>query len=254
MFRRKSSSRRAPVYRRRPQMWQKKKYNRVARIPRQVVVRQPGVGRPFPQRNQITKVRGPVADQAFVQLEYNSQLDFTPVTAAFNSINVWRANSIFDPDFTGAGDQPLYYDQYAALYGQYQVLACRFDHTVCTIDNGGSPSIPAFVSSAFTDVDPTGLNNEHISSLKFGQDHGIVTAATPLYISTYITMKQLHGYKDITQVDNLIAAIGGNPADPSFHILSIRTSASLGTDTYYVKTKITYYVKLFSLLNVAESS
>lgn len=35
-------------------------------------------------------------------------------------------NNCFDPNFTGAGSQPLGFDQYAALYGRYRVLKVRF--------------------------------------------------------------------------------------------------------------------------------
>jgi len=36
-----------------------------------------------------------------------------------------RLNSINDPDFTSTGHQPLWHDQYAAVYGRYVVLKSR---------------------------------------------------------------------------------------------------------------------------------
>jgi hypothetical protein len=41
----------------------------------------------------------------------------------------FRLNSLFDPDFTGTGVQPLGYDQFSALYGRYAVTLARFDVT-----------------------------------------------------------------------------------------------------------------------------
>lgn len=35
----------------------------------------------------------------------------------------YRLNGLFDPDFTGTGIQPLYFDQMAALYSKYRVYA-----------------------------------------------------------------------------------------------------------------------------------
>jgi hypothetical protein len=35
---------------------------------------------------------------------------------------IMRWNSTFDPDFTGAGHQPLYRDTFAAIYDQYSVI------------------------------------------------------------------------------------------------------------------------------------
>ena len=44
-----------------------------------------------------------------------------PVTSGAGTAQTYRINSVFDPDFTGAGAQPRYYDTFAALYGQYRV-------------------------------------------------------------------------------------------------------------------------------------
>jgi hypothetical protein len=33
----------------------------------------------------------------------------------------WRVTSLYDPDYTNAGHQPLYYDQYISFYHQYIV-------------------------------------------------------------------------------------------------------------------------------------
>lgn len=39
--------------------------------------------------------------------------------------NVWRMNSIFDPDVTAAGHQPLYHDQFGAIYNHYTVIGSK---------------------------------------------------------------------------------------------------------------------------------
>lgn len=52
---------------------------------------------------------------------------FVTLTAGVGSVagNVYSANSIFDPDVTGVGHQPLYRDQYAAIYSKYTVLGSK---------------------------------------------------------------------------------------------------------------------------------
>jgi len=37
----------------------------------------------------------------------------------------FRANSLFDPDFTSTGHQPFYYDQYISVYEKYRVYAAK---------------------------------------------------------------------------------------------------------------------------------
>lgn len=41
----------------------------------------------------------------------------------------YRLNSLFDPDFTGTGVQPMGFDQFSALYGRYAVTRAKFDVT-----------------------------------------------------------------------------------------------------------------------------
>lgn len=38
---------------------------------------------------------------------------------------IYRANSIFDPNYTGGGHQPLWRDNYASIYNQYVVLGSK---------------------------------------------------------------------------------------------------------------------------------
>lgn len=40
--------------------------------------------------------------------------------------HVYRLNSLFDPDFTGAGHQPMGFDQMASLYNTYRVYSVSF--------------------------------------------------------------------------------------------------------------------------------
>lgn len=42
-------------------------------------------------------------------------------TASSTVVNVFRANSIFDPDYTGAGHQPMFHDLYSQIYDSYKV-------------------------------------------------------------------------------------------------------------------------------------
>ena len=49
------------------------------------------------------------------------------VTNAFGTERVWRLNSLFDPDLTGVGHQPYYYDQVSFLYMFYRVFEVAWE-------------------------------------------------------------------------------------------------------------------------------
>lgn len=58
------------------------------------------------------------------KLRYSSYYTLSHGAAA-RGINVFAANGLFDPDLTGTGHQPMYYDQYTALYNHYVVIGSK---------------------------------------------------------------------------------------------------------------------------------
>lgn len=66
-----------------------------------------------------------VPDRFFVKLKYSEQfgMTYTPATAASYQ---FRVNSIFDPNYTGTGHQPLGHDQWQNIYNRYRVYGCKY--------------------------------------------------------------------------------------------------------------------------------
>ena len=64
------------------------------------------------------------------KLRYNDTvvLDSTTGTSV---AHVLRMNSAFDPDFTGTGHQPIYFDRYAAIYNSYRVIGAHLKVHFC---------------------------------------------------------------------------------------------------------------------------
>ncbi len=87
----------------------------------------------------------------------------------------FRLNSLFDPNYTTTGHQPLYFDQMAALYSFYKVLRVRWRITVmadtspcyltCIINqsNNGSPGFNS--GDLFTSAEQVGADIQSVSSL-----------------------------------------------------------------------------------------
>lgn len=61
-----------------------------------------------------------------VSFPYSSGHLLGEAAPAAGFVYSFRLNSLFDPDFTGTGYQPLGFDQFSALYGRYAVQRTRF--------------------------------------------------------------------------------------------------------------------------------
>lgn len=74
----------------------------------------------------------------------------TPLTLSGSAITgyVFRANSLYDPDYTSVGGQPYMYDQLAAIYNRYRVYSMSFklDIVNTTVD------FPVFFSHSADNV------------------------------------------------------------------------------------------------------
>ncbi len=66
--------------------------------------------------------------------------DIQSVTAVAPLLNlVYRGNSVFDPDQTGTGHQPRYFDTYASLYTKYRVDKSKI--TIKAMNVSGTASV-----------------------------------------------------------------------------------------------------------------
>lgn len=69
----------------------------------------------------------------FTKMRYSQKLVLTAdnLTGRTGSENAFRLNSLFDPDFTGTGHQPLGFDQLTPVYNKYCVYKVEVNVRVC---------------------------------------------------------------------------------------------------------------------------
>lgn len=174
-----------------------------------------------------------------VRLKYCDQYLITALAGSMAS-HEWRANSIFDPDFSGGGHQPMFRDVYAGIYNKYRVLSSKItvkavpfpDESHCIVlyldDQTGLPATLSAVreqnmAKSEAIVQPQGKNN--ILSL------------------TYSAKKVFGKDND----DETLASMGTNPANQQmFSIAAQNLNNSVGTNCQLV-VQIEYWVQLSDL-------
>lgn len=88
------------------------------------------------------------------RLKYVQTFQFNAALGIINNY-VFRLNSLYDPDYTGVGHQPLYFDQLATLYERYKVY--DVDIRVTATNNSATSPIDLVVTygqgaGSFSDI------------------------------------------------------------------------------------------------------
>jgi hypothetical protein len=155
---------------------------------------------------------------------------------------VYRGNSLFDPDFTGTGGQPYNFDDWALLYNRYRVHACGIRVSVASnvapAQNWGLVVCPSNASTSIAPADMIAAPGS--KSVALGASY---TSGLPAVLELHITTKSVLG--DLMR-EGLQAQVTASPADPwFFHIVIF---ADDGTDTTwagYLKAELFFDVEFF---------
>lgn len=62
----------------------------------------------------------------------------------------YSCNGMYDPNITGTGHQPLYFDQLAAIYNHYTVTGAKISITACVPNSGVAAVIGVYVNDDAT--------------------------------------------------------------------------------------------------------
>lgn len=66
---------------------------------------------------------GPVPVRKKLRLKYVQRITINPGASGGAVLHNFRANSLFDPDRTGTGHQPIGFDEWAVFYNRYTVVS-----------------------------------------------------------------------------------------------------------------------------------
>lgn len=162
------------------------------------------------------------------------------------AVNVFRGNSVFDPDFTGVGSQPLGRDQWTAFYRRYRVLASKVTFKVSSLDTADSQVM--FITPLNTNTILSSreryLEQERtktsILSTTTGQNRGVLTY--------YMDTAKIRGVSKqaIRNVNDYSASSGSNPIlEFYWHVGILDTSSLVDSIQSDIFVTVEYFVEFF---------
>jgi len=182
-----------------------------------------------------------------VAMKYCAHFTFT-TTTGLSTDRIFRLNSIRDPDVTGAGHNPLGYDQWALMYEKYRVDACTVIVRLASTSTGGYFSLVGNHSSSSI-TDPTNASESPNSITRV---HSVNTNTT---IAKKFDLPALAGVtRTQYQSDDVFEATFGN--DPASQLMVHLVFASSDITTVGVinfQVELIYYTTCFQGLQLAQS-
>lgn len=114
--------------------------------------------RKFNRNKDLTLIKEPknggFPKSVFTKLRYVWNGTLNPGAGGINAIQVFRANSVYDPDYTGAGNQPRGFDEWMAVYDHFYVKRSKIKVTF----HNGDGSLENIVGVALRDDFATEAN------------------------------------------------------------------------------------------------
>lgn len=184
----------------------------------------------------------PFPARIMVKMRY-SQLVELAATAGAADHWVFRCNSIYDPDASGAitGHQPYGHDTYAQIYNHYKVKSASITMTP-TINNNGMYGITltddTTVSGSFDTIREIKSTRMQIASNTGGQ-----------CVTNYYNQNQVFP----SSTDQLGANFGANPVEQQYFDCwhESRDVGSATTTPFLIN--IVYYVEMWELRDLGQS-
>jgi hypothetical protein len=180
-------------------------------------------------------------DRLVTVLKYSEQYTFNSGTAT-PSAQVWVMNSAFDPNFSGTGHQPSYYDTFTGVYGRYFVRRFKLE---IEVENTTS-AVGVYAVANYADQDISGNTVEQIIEAKYSKwcnlslptGNAAVKRINLPWVSTLKIMGQPYTEAD----DNMYAVYSASPNDKAWGALKM-TSVD-GTTAMTAIARVVIYMEI----------
>jgi hypothetical protein len=193
-----------------------------------------------------------VPDRTVTTLPYTGIINRT--LSSFIDDYQFNLNSIFDPDRTGVGHQPLGHDQWSAFYNRYRVLAVEL---IAEFVNTGA--LPYWISmSPSTSVTaPTIDNFAEQPYVETGTlPSGGAVGTDPVVLSARWDLPKIAGRSvaEYKSSDLYAALFGANPSETLIaHFVAVQPAGVTTGGSYAMKLQLRYHVELYDRIQLSAS-
>lgn len=158
----------------------------------------------------------PFPTTRLVKLRYVTNVTLNPAAGAV-ATHTFAANSLYDPDNTGVGAQPYYFDQLMAMYNKFTVVGSK----ICITPFGATTTGEYVIAGVYRDTDTTPRTANLVETMEAPGTKWIGVGdanQNPRRLSLTYSAKKVHGAKPVAN-PNLAGTASGNPTDLDFFVI-----------------------------------
>lgn len=213
-------------------------------------------------RNQATRNRISVTNglgfpkRMVMTLRYAQQGVLSTGAAGVMATYNFRCNGMFDPDQSGVGHQPMYFDQMMAIYDHYTVIGAKIRVTFAQADTTPTTAqtrIPVLCGVFVNDDSTTtpGINGVLENALMSAKTFNL-NAGSALTCKMGWSAKKVFGGSVLGNA-SLVGTATVNPAEEQFFTLFLDSAAMLDSTDVYYRVQIDYIAVFTELKDIATS-
>lgn len=175
----------------------------------------------------------------------------TGASGIFNS-QTFSCNGMYDPDITGTGHQPLYFDQLSALYNHYTVTSSKI--TITGVPRyGGVTPVPITLVAYIDDNASTSLNVQSVVEQTTGKRLSFAAQANePKSMVLKWSAKKNFGGSVVNNA-NMQGSAAANPIEQSYFLIGIDSSVDATGTSIQLYCTIEYTAVWSELKELASS-
>lgn len=167
------------------------------------------------------------------------------------SQQVYRLNSLYDPDVAVGGTQPMCYDQLSAVYNKYLVTSAKYEVQFTNLN-----STAVSVVSVPTDLSLSGSSFDSITEQKYAKNSVLSINSGGRSTVTHrgsISMARLMGQPELDSDPDMYSDVTTSPQDSAYLTLEAADFTGATSISVAARTKIVFYC-VFKEYNVPNDS
>ena len=194
-------------------------------------------------------LRAAIPKRMYAKLKYVDTGTFSCASGTLTSLYQYQT-SLYDPRASLGGHQPLFFDQYAAMYKSYIVYGIRYKMSFISLFDYGATVYVVYRTDTTLDTNEETIMEKSNRTVTRG-----LQSTGPLYTTGYVSVASVFGVdrKVISTDDKFKASVGANPTNMVTLTPFVRQyHPSLAKDSV-VHIELTYYCEFLDRQDVSAS-